>query len=87
MHNFFLRPMAACHVKCGIFKQSSKKVTGDDDILGKHNPNTFWHFTHNLGKIWHDFIANGEYPQQTKIARVIALYTKEGYTREWIQTW
>ena len=43
MQDFFLMPLTACKVKCGILKLSSKKITRRLD-LGKDNANTSWRF-------------------------------------------
>ena len=76
MQNFFLQPITASQVKCEILKLNSKKSSGDDNIGAKIIQLCPYVFPQNLSKIYNDSISKGEYPQQMKIARVIALYKK-----------
>ena len=76
MQNFFLQPISASQVKCEILKLNSKKSPGDDNIgttIIQLCPDVF---SQNLSKLYNDSISKDEYPQQMKIARVIALYKK-----------
>ena len=74
MHNFLLQPITASQVKCEILKLNSKKSPGDDNIGAKIFQICHDVFFQNLSKIYNNSISKGEYPQQMKIARVIALY-------------
>ena len=76
MHNFFLQPITASQVKCEILKLNSKKSLGGDNIGAKIIQICPDVFSQNLSKIYNNSISKGEYPQQMKIARVMALYKK-----------
>ena len=76
MQNLFLQPITASQVKYEILKLNSKKSPGDVNIGAKIIPLCPDVFSQNLSKIYNNSISKGEYPQQMKIARVIALYKK-----------
>ena len=76
MQTFFVQPITASQVKCEILKLHSKNSSGDDNIGQNRIQLCSDVFSQNLSKIYNDSISKGEYPQQMKIARVIALYKK-----------
>ena len=71
--NFFLQPVTAYEIKLEIFKLNPRKSPDDDDIGAKIIRICPDDFAENLAKIYNNSITKGDYPDQRKIAKVIAL--------------
>ena len=74
--NLFLQPITAHEIKLEILKLNPRKSPSDDNIGAKNRqicPNVFGE---NLAKIYNKSITKGDYPDQMKIAKVIALFKK-----------
>ena len=74
--NFFLQPITAHEIKFKILKLTPRKSPGDDNIganIYQICPDVF---AENLAKIYNNSITKGNYPDQMKIAKVVALFKK-----------
>ena len=74
--NFFLQPITAHEIKLEKLKLNPRKYPGDDNIGAKIIQICPDVFAENLAKIYNNFITEGDYPDQIKIAKVIALFKK-----------
>ena len=74
--NFFLQPITAHKIKLEILKLNPRKSPGDDKIGEKNISNMPWCRCRNLAKIYDNSIIKGDYPNQMKIVKVIALFKK-----------
>ena len=73
---FLLQPITAHEIKLVILKLNPRKSPGDDNIGAKIIQICPDVFAENLAKIYNNSIARGDYPDQMKIAKVIALFKK-----------
>ena len=74
--NFFLQLITAHEIKLEILKLNPRKSPGDDNIGAKIIQICPDVFAENLAKIYNNSITRGDYPDQMKIAKVIALFKK-----------
>ena len=74
--NFFLQPITAHEIKLEILKSNPRKSPGDDNIGAKIIQICPDVFAENFAKIYNNSITRGDYPDQMKIAKVIALFKK-----------
>ena len=72
--NFFLQTIPAHEIKLEILKLNPRKSPGDDNIGVKIIQICPDVFAENLAKIYNNYITRGDYPDQMKIAMVIALF-------------
>ena len=74
--NFFLQPITVHEIKLEILKLNPQKSPGDHNIGAKIIQICPDVFAENLAKIYNNSITRGDYPDQMKIAKVIALFKK-----------
>ena len=76
--HFFSQPITAHEIKLEILELNPRKYPGDENIGAKIIQICPDVFAENLAKIYNNSITIGDYPDQMKIAKVIALFKKGG---------
>jgi hypothetical protein len=76
VNSFYLSPLTETEISSELKKINPRKAVGIDNIGGKILHLCPDIFAQNLFKIFNKHISNGNYPDELKIAKVIALFKK-----------